>query len=196
MPLPELSPLTHLAVAEGCGGTTMAMQFARDAMLEGGRVIWICETTPDSMRFSQIFDSVEVIALARLHLHACGEALAGGIDDARKLSTRLTPQLVIIDDWTPRIGQADKLAIKSIVELQSTLDSKCPILIVSALYGDASGEGEWKVRGQAALDKISATTWLLTITSGGAGGVQKRILNVGDDEQYQLIIGDDGFSSV
>lgn len=194
MPLPKLSPLTHLAVAEGCGGTTMAMQFARDTLLDGGRVIWVCETTPDPMRFSQLFDRVEVIALAKLHIHACGEGLAGGIDNARKLSTSLTPQLVIVDDWTPRTGQADKLAINSVAELQSELDFKCPILIVSALYGDASGEHEWKVRGQAALDKINATTWLLTISSVGA--VQKRILKVGEDEQYQLVIDDEGFSTI
>ena len=68
--------------------------------------------------------------------------------------------------------------------------------MVSALYGDASGEREWKVRGQAALDKISATTWLLTISSVGVGAVQKRILKVDDDEQYQLVIDDDGFSVI
>jgi len=104
--------------------------------------------------------------------------------------------LVIVDDWTPRTGHADKLAIKSVGELQSALDSKCPILMVSALYGDASGEQEWKVRGQAALDKISATTWLLTISSVGVGSVQKRILKVGEDEQYHLVIDDEGFSRI
>jgi len=195
VPLPELSPLTHLAVAEGCGGTTMAMQYARDCLIGGGRVIWVCENTPNPERFSQIFDSVEVIALSRLHLLSCGEGLSGGIDDARKLSERLTPQLVVIDDWTPRTGHADKLAINSVSQLLSSLDPKSPILMISSLYADASGAGEWKVRGQSALNKISATTWLLTTGHNTLGGVQKRTLKI-NEEEYTLLIGDDGFSTL
>ena len=192
MPLPKLSPFTHLAVAEGCGGTTMAMQFARDTLLDDGRVVWVCESTPDPKRFSQLFDNVNVTALAKMHLLPCGEAISGGIDDARKLTAGLTPQLIVIDDWTPRTGHADKLAIKSMDTLISTIDGKCPILIISSLYGDASGEGEWKIRGEKSLDKIGANTWFLMIDSGGLGGVQKRILNV-NDKNFIYTIGDDGF---
>ncbi len=194
MTLPKLSTLTHLAVAEGCGGSTMAMQYARDTLLDGGRVIWVCESTPDPKRFSQLFENVNVIALSKIHLLPCGEAISSGIDDATKLSTSLSPQLVVIDDWTPRIVHADKIAIDSLEKLNSTVDNECPILITSSLYGDASGEGEWKIRGEKSLKLIGAESWILTIDEGGLGGVQERRLNLGD-ENKRFVISDEGFVS-
>ncbi len=190
MTLPELSSLTHLAVSDGCGGTTMAMQYARDTLLDGGRVIWVCEETPNAERFSQLFKDVNVIALSKIHLLACGEAISGGIDDARKLSMELTPQLIVIDDWTPRIGRANNITINSLRELKSNVDNHCPILITSALYSDASGESEWKIRGEKLLEEIDAITWMLTINEGGA--VQERILNYCGNEK-RLAISDEGF---
>ena len=59
--LPELPPITHLAVGEGCGGTSLALQYARNTLIDGGRVIWVCEKSPDSQRFSQILNDVDVV---------------------------------------------------------------------------------------------------------------------------------------
>ena len=66
--LPELPPITHLAVGEGCGGTSLALQYARNALIDGGRVIWVCEKSPDSQRFSQILNDVDVVSLAKFHM--------------------------------------------------------------------------------------------------------------------------------
>jgi len=189
--LPELPPITHLAVAEGCGGTSLALQYARDILNEGGRVIWVCQKSPDSGRFRQILSGVDVVSLAKFHLMECGETVAGGVLTAGKLAERLTPQLFVVDDWTPRTGQPDRLAISAIDTISTILSpSHCKLLITSALYSDASGEEEWKTRGEKLLEKISPSNWRLTIAQGG---LQKRILLV-EDETIKLQINDKGFS--
>jgi hypothetical protein len=168
----------------------MAMQYSREVLNDGGRVIWVCENSPDPGRFSQLFEDVSVVFLAKLHLMACGEGLTMGIQTSAKLTERLSPQLVVIDDWTPRTGQADKMAISAIKDIMQLLEGKnCPILIISSLYGDASGKDEWRVRGEKALQKLDSITWKLTIQEGG---VQKRNLLIAD-ENISLTISDEGF---
>jgi len=189
--LPKLPPITHLAIGEGCGGTSLALQYSRDTLIDGGRVIWVCDKSPDSGRFSQILSGVNVVSLAKFHMMECGEAIAGGVLTAGKLAERLTPQLFVVDDWTPRTGQPDRLAISAIETICKILEStKCKLLITSALYSDASGEEEWKTRGENLLEQISPANWRLTIAEGG---LQKRILLV-EDETIQLQINDEGFS--
>mgnify|MGYP006096174757 CR=1 FL=1 len=189
--LPELPPITHLAIGEGCGGTSLALQYSRNTLIDGGRVIWVCDKSPDSGRFSQILSGVNVASLAKFHMMECGEAIASGVLTAGKLAERLTPQLFVIDDWTPRTGQPDRLAISAIETICKILEStKCKLLITSALYSDASGEEEWKTRGKNLLEQISPANWRLTIAEGS---LQKRILLV-EDETIQLQINDKGFS--
>nr|MBC8518204.1 hypothetical protein [Euryarchaeota archaeon] len=191
MALPELPPITHLAVSEGCGGTSLALQYARDALIDGGRVIWVCEKTPDSQRFSQILSDVDVVSLAKFHMMECGEVIAGGVLTAGKLAERLTPQLFVIDDWTPRTGQPDRLAISAIETICKILEStECKLLITSALYSDASGKEQWKTRGKNLLEHLTPANWRLTIIEGG---LQKRTL-LAEEETIQLQINDEGFS--
>ncbi len=189
--LPELPPITHLAVGEGCGGTSLALQYSRDILIDGGRVVWVCEKTPDPQRFSQILNNVDVALLAKFHMMECGEVIAGGVLTAGKLAERLTPQLFVIDDWTPRTGQPDRLTISAIEKICKILESTgCKLLITSALYGDASGKEQWKTRGKNLLEHLSPSNWRLTITEGG---LQKRTL-LAEDETFQLQINDEGFS--
>lgn len=189
--LPQLHSITHLAVGEGCGGTSLALQYAQETLVDGGRVIWVCEKSPDPLRFSQILNGVDVVALAKFHMMECGEGVAGGILTGSKLAQRLTPQLFVIDDWTPRSGQADRLAISAIDSLAKILEpSGCKLLITSALYGDASGKQEWKIRGKKLLEHLSPSNWQLTISEKG---LQKRSLQT-DDDIIQLQINDEGFS--
>lgn len=189
--LPELPPITHLAVGEGCGGTSLALQYARNALIDGGRVIWVCEKSPDSQRFSQILNDVDVVSLAKFHMMECGEVIAGGVLTAGKLAERLTPQLFVIDDWTPRSGQPDRLAISAIETICTILEStECKLLITSALYSDASGKEQWKTRGKNLLEHLTPANWRLTITESG---LQKRTL-LAEEETIQLQINDEGFS--
>jgi hypothetical protein len=189
--LPELPPVTHLAVAEGCGGTSLALQYARNILKDGGRVIWVCEKSPDSGRFSQILCDIDVVSLAKFHMMECGETISGGVLTAGKLAEKLTPELFVVDDWTPRTGQPDRLAIAAIESITKILGpTKCKLLITSALYSDASGKEVWKTRGKKLLEKITPSNWMLTIAEGG---LQKRILRV-ENEIILLQIRDKGFS--
>lgn len=166
------------------------MQVARDSLNDGGRVIWVCEKTPDAGRFSQIFQSVDVASLARLHMMECGETISHGVQAAGKLAEQLTPQLFVIDDWTPRTGRANKITIGEIEKILPILQSnQCRLLFTSALYGDASGKQQWKVRGENSLLVISPTTWQLTVSEGG---LQQRTLKIGD-EKIRIQLTEDGF---
>jgi hypothetical protein len=153
----------------------------------------VCAKSPDPGRFSQILCDVDVVSLSRFHMMECGEAISGGVLTGGKLAERLTPQLFVVDDWTPRTGQPDRLAISAIESITKMLGSSpCNLLITSALYGDASGEGEWKTRGTKLLEKVEPSNWRLTIEEGG---LQKRLLLV-EEETIQLQINEDGFSEI
>ena len=97
----------------------------------------------------------------------------------------------MIDDWTPRTGQPDRLAISAIETICTILEStECKLLITSALYSDASGKEQWKTRGKNLLEHLTPANWRLTITEGG---LQKRTL-LAEEETIQLQINDEGFS--
>jgi len=57
----------HLAVEGSCGGTSLGIQLARQAIADGGRVLWASPELPDGTRFSQIFSGLEITASSRFH---------------------------------------------------------------------------------------------------------------------------------
>lgn len=193
MALPELAHLTHLGVGEGCGGTTLALQYAKEFLSEGGRVVWICQTPPDPTRFSQIFENVDISKMAKFHLIASGEEIFSGVQSASKLVRVLNPSLIVIDDWTPRTGRANKLTFSEISKMAKLIDGKSTKLIsISALYGDASGENEWKIRGEAMLESEGFSHWLLIPTSGK---LYQRDLKIGE-QTSSFKLSESGFKEV
>ena len=66
----------HLAVEGSCGGTSLGIQMARQAIVDGGRVLWAAPELPDGTRFSQIFSGMELTASSRFH----AMNLVGNID--------------------------------------------------------------------------------------------------------------------
>ena len=115
---------------------------------KGMHVVWICEESPDSNRFSQIFENVSPAAVSKLHLSAVGENIEIGIESAISLLGVLTNiALVIVDDWTAKTGRPSADLRKSMQKLiEVCKDDHVPLLIISSAYEDASGAG-WKARG-------------------------------------------------
>ena len=146
--LPSSSGCVHLSVEGGCGGTTWGLQHARDVLEKGMHVVWICEESPDSNRFSQIFENISPAAVSKLHLSAVGENIEIGIESAISLLGVLTNiALVIVDDWTAKTGRPSADLRKSMQKLiEVCKDDHVPLLIISSAYEDASGAG-WKARG-------------------------------------------------
>lgn len=190
MGLPELPRLTHLAVEPGSGGTTFAIQQARQLLESGGRVIWLSPVSPDRGRFSQMMQSLSPALLARFHMMECGEENAIAIQDATRLISALSPTIVIIDDWAPRSGRVSAITLQSVENLlKTTSDCDCKVLLISALYGDASGKSEWKVRGEDFLLNQGGVTWRLMKRDPHIG----RRLLVTPEEEIQLSLGESGF---
>jgi hypothetical protein len=82
------------------------------------------------------------------------------------------------------------MAASAISELVKALPENPPdLLVISALYEDASGKETWKVRGREKLEKWGCRTWLLTVEEGGH---QRRQLDTGQ-EKLSLILDDGGF---
>jgi len=190
--LPPLDGLVHLAVASGCGGTTLGLQCVRRELETGGRAIWVSPESPNPERFRQLLNSIPLSTLSKLHLFPCGDAISTGVQAAGRLSNTLDTSLIVIDDWTSRSGHVDPMAASAISELVKSMPENPPnLLVISALYEDASGEETWKVRGRGKLEECGCQTWLLTVEEGGH---QRRQLDTGQ-EKLSLIIGDSGFEA-
>ena len=58
---PNLPRWTHLAVDGSSGGTTFALQLARESIEAGNRVLWASEEMPNPLRFNQLFNSLNII---------------------------------------------------------------------------------------------------------------------------------------
>mgnify|MGYP001173366177 CR=1 FL=1 len=184
---PSGSCCIHLSVEAGCGGTTWGLQQARDALSDGMHVVWICEESPDTGRFSQIFSDVSPTAVSKLHLSAVGDNIQRGILSAISLLNVLNNiSLIVVDDWTPNTGKANAELVNSMRNLiDECLEKEVRLVAISAAYEDASGGG-WKSRGN--LD--CCETWFLHRCER-----EERIreLHIGDDVQ-EFTLTDLGFT--
>lgn len=176
----------HLAVEAGCGGTTFALQQARPLLAEGKHVVWVCRDMPDGARFSQLYEDVSPVAVARFHMAAVGDNIEHGLVSAQGLLGALNSiALVVVDDWTAKTGRVPAALTSSMKELiQSCTDSDVPLLMISSAYEDASGKG-WKARGS-----LKSETWFLHRSEGND---MLRELHRGESVET-LNIGDEGFT--
>ena len=184
---PSPSGCVHLSVAAGCGGTTWGLQQAREALEEGKHVVWICNEIPDAGRFSQMFANVSPSSVSKLHLSAVGENIEGGVESAISLLNALNNiALVVVDDWTEKIGKPSAGLRKAIQRLISECNvNQVALLLISSAYEDASGSG-WKSRGSI----MECEIWFLHRCA-----IEERIreLHIGDQVQ-KFTISDGGFT--
>ncbi|MEE3083748.1 MAG: hypothetical protein VX320_06665 [Candidatus Thermoplasmatota archaeon] len=184
--LPSIEGCVHLSVEAGCGGTTFALQIARDILLQNAHVIWVCNEMPDGGRMSQIFSEAPPTAVSKLHVAAVGENISQGILSAMGLMLELDSLgLIVVDDWAPKSGKVPVDSSSKINEIiQLSQSRNVPLLLISAAYEDASGVSGWKSRGT-----VDADTWFLHISDLG---LSMRDLNIGE-EIIQFKLKDDGF---
>ena len=174
----------HLAVEASSGGSSLGIQMARQAISDGGRVLWASPELPNSTRFSQIFSGMELTASSRFH----SMNLVGNIDQAlASLShtANVLPgvSLVILDDYCPNIGQIPKTIIDAVNKLIS--DSSWTTLLISK--GGVSMDDSPLVA--RAKNKLKTDNlWLLTRPESNS----KRVLWINDDP-IDLLLVEDGF---
>ena len=96
----------HLAVDGSCGGTTLGLQIARQAISNGERVLWAAPELPDSTRFSQIFADISPTESSRFHAMNLVGNVDQALDSLKKTATALpNVSLVVLDDYCPESGQ-------------------------------------------------------------------------------------------
>ncbi|MCH1526777.1 MAG: hypothetical protein L7S49_01045 [Candidatus Poseidoniaceae archaeon] len=176
----------HLAVEGSCGGTTLGVQLARQAISDGGRVLWAAPELPDGVRFSQIFTGIELTASSRFH----AMNLVGNVDKALESllhNAKMLPgvSLVVLDDYCPPNGKIPSDVVKAVNNLISQTD--WTTLLISK-GGESMDSTPLVARGKSKLntDKI----WLLTRPNADS----KRILWI-DEESIELCLVEEGFQS-
>ena len=185
--LPPISGCVHLSVSGGCGGTTFGLQHARQVLISGDHVVWICDEIPDGARFSQLYANVSPSAVSKLHLSAVGENTEIGIKSAIDLLNVLENiSLVVIDDWTSKTGRPDSDLRNSMQTLITTcIEKGVAMVAISSAYEDASGSG-WKARGGLKECEI----WFLH--RGQVEAMYRELYTQGDKIEY--ILSDEGFT--
>jgi len=170
----DVAAVTHVATSPGAGGTTILLQHSRVVLQAGGRVLWLARALPDGDRMAKMFGDIQPAAIARFHAGAFGQQLHRGLESAHGMIDSLaTMSLVIVDDWAERSGRTSTISKAAIADLIERCGTKgIPIMVSSSMYGDASGRGEWRIRGEETMASAGAEIWLLTRGEGG-----RRILN-------------------
>lgn len=194
IPLP--SGGLHLAVEAGVGGTTYAMQAAREVLDDGGRVLWTSEELPDRDRFSQVFEDVSPIGLARFHAMKAGIDLAGSLRSLASLAEGMASvRLVVVDDWAGDEGRPPAMIIELVESLLTIVDLQtCTVLVISSAYEDASGEDdgagapepEWPLRARQAARLIEAGYTPAWLRRGDGGSASRRLWIDGDMSEWRL----------
>ena len=192
MAIPTISGLCHLSAPPKAGATSFALQQACLAIADGKRVIWGSEVMPDNVRFSQIFCSLDISAASRFHgMSTAGEFKRCILEIGR--AARILPNvgLVVIDGWTPPKGRVSSDTKSTILELASSLNKGCNLLLTSQSYADASGDSEYLIRGEKVLSDAGFDTWKLGRPSDDA----RRILTI-KEEVIPLLLEEEGFKRI
>jgi len=174
----------HLAVEGSCGGTSLGIQMARQAIVDGGRVLWAAPELPDGTRFSQIFSGMELTASSRFH----AMNLVGNIDQSIQSlvnAAKMLPgvALVVLDDYCPDSGQLPKDVVSAVNKLLEASDWTTLLISKGGVAMDSS---PLIARGRSKLD--ADAVWLLTRPEDNS----KRTLWL-DDKEVSLRLTEEGF---
>ena len=188
---PDLSGRSiHCAVEGACGGTSLGLHLAANAISDGGRVLWASPDMPDATRFSQLFAHLSLVESSRFHaMNLVGnmELATNAILDA--MNGLPSVSLIVLDDWCSRSGRVAKDSIEQMLRLHSSKNETVCLLLISKGGSDASGSGQALVaRAQKPLADAGYEIWKLIKDASGS----KRELMI-DSESTTLQIQDDGY---
>ena len=188
--LPDLPKRVHLSVEGKAGGTTLALQYARNSILGGGRVIWASESMPDPERFGQLFADVDIVSSSRFHALELGIKLELGISQIVEASKFLpSVNLVVIDNWTSEQGKTPESTIKLVKKVLSISEGGASIMLTSKSYDNLAEGDTFAVRAQKRLEEFGCVTWKL---SRFDLNINSRILST-PDEDFEFTLEENGF---
>ena len=176
-PLPLLPSRLHLAVSGSVGGTTLALQYARETILSGGRVIWAAEIMPDAGRFGQLFAAVNPVHSSRFHAMEIGTDMERAIETVVEASDFLPGvELVVIDDWAQEQGRTPESSISAITSILNIVkidEGNVRVILISKSYESPTNIDSTRVRAHQRLEEMGCDTWLL---SRPKEGDERRLL--------------------
>ena len=131
----------HLAVEGSCGGTTVGLHLAADAISDGGRVLWVGKNMPNPDRFYQLFSHLPVTSSSRYHALVLGSSLSKAVDSLIAASNNLPSiSLIVLDDWCENTGKIPNSSIDQVTRLGKSLDDNIRLILISKGTIDASGK--------------------------------------------------------
>ena len=151
----------HLSVEGGCGGTTLGLHCAVNSIQSGGRVLWASPEMPNATRFSQLFQSLNIVESSRFH----AMNLIGAMDrcvDAIVEAERSLPRvgLIVLDDWCSPTGRIEKEHLQAVLICRSEYNQKPPCSLISKSGTDVTGAVEsYRPRSKSDFEKRGFEIW-------------------------------------
>ena len=175
----------HLAVEGSCGGTTLGMQIARQAISQGGRVLWAAPELPDSVRFSQIFSEVSLTESSRFHAMNLIGNVHQAVDSLLKTAKALpNVSLVVLDDYCPDTGKIPSDIISAVNKLIDVTSWTTLLISKGGVSMDKESTLVARSKTKLKTDKV----WLLTRPHSDS----RRTLFAGSEE-IELRLVEEGF---
>ena len=151
----------HLSVEGGCGGTTFGLHCAVNEIQSGGRVLWASPEMPNATRFSQLFESLNIVESSRFH----ALNLIGAMDrcvDAIVEAERSLPRvgLVVLDDWCAPTGRIEKDNLDAVFDLANRMKPETTLLLISKSGTDVTGsEDAFRSRSKSNFKENGFEIW-------------------------------------
>jgi hypothetical protein len=176
--------IIHLAVQGRCGGSTMGLQLAMQAISGGGRVLWAYHDLPDSARFSQIFSELSPADSSRFHAINISGDVSQAFERVTSAITMLPDvQLLVMDDWIEKTGRVGKKYTEAIAKVIAKR-GQCSLFLISK--GGESMKKEIPLNARGANKDMEV--WLLTKPKDGI----ERVLTL-PQEEIILNLKEEGF---
>lgn len=179
----------HLSVVGGCGGTTFGLHCAVNEIESGGRVLWASPEMPNATRFSQLFESLNIVESSRFHamnLIGAMDRCVDAIVEAEKNLPRVG--LIVLDDWCSPTGRIEREHLDAVFDLSTRLAKETALLLIAKAGTDVTGKQEmFHPRSKTDFEKAGFEIWGLTT------GKQKTVHLIRNDVVDKGQIKDSGF---
>ena len=151
----------HLSIEGGCGGTTFGLHCAVNEIQSGGRVLWASPEMPNATRFSQLFQSLNIVESSRFHAMNLIGAMDRCVDAIVEAESSLPRVgLIVLDDWCSATGRIEKEHLEAVLDLSKRIDSETTLLLISKSGTDVTGKGEsYRPRSKSEFENSGFEIW-------------------------------------
>ena len=151
----------HLSIEGGCGGTTFGLHCAVNEIQSGGRVLWASAEMPNATRFSQLFQSLNIVESSRFHAMNLIGAMDRCVDAIVEAESSLPRVgLIVLDDWCSVTGRIEKEHLEAVLDLSKRIDSETTLLLISKSGTDVTGKGEsYRPRSKSEFENSGFEIW-------------------------------------